>query len=281
MRVTWLLVPAILVTAFVGILPFVALVNYSVQNPFSENNRWMGLDNFKAIFHDERFINALGRNLLFSGIALLIEVPLGIILALLFYKKGVINAVVSAVIVLPALFPMITIGMMWRLMARRTGLLSLILRYTTGITLDPFRIPAHAFWSIVALDVWHWTSLIFIVVSATLSGMDRTPILSARTEGATRWQIFRYIEFPAMIFSLLFVMLLRLIDTLKIFDEVFVFTAGGPGLTTEFVTQYIRRLGLEQWIFGYASAISLVYTFIILVLSWLLLIIMTKGRGLI
>ncbi|MEM4536696.1 MAG: sugar ABC transporter permease, partial [Nitrososphaerota archaeon] len=120
-----------------------------------------------------------------------------------------------------------------------------------------------------------------LVSLAAISGMDETYALSARTEGATRWQIFRYAELPQLVFPLTFVSLLRLIDTLKIFDEVYILTGGGPGLSTEFVTQYIRTVGIEQWNVGYASAVSLVYLYIVIVLCWLMITVLTRGRGLI
>lgn len=280
----WLLFPALAVTAFVGIFPIFALINYALQTPFAIENRFIGMNYFATMFRDYRFVDAVVRSLTFAAICLAIEIPLGLGLAYLLRGPGKINAVISALIALPTLFPPVTIGMMWLLMARSNGPIGIILNSIMGLfggIYDPFRNSLHAFGTVVLMDVWHWTGLIFLVSLAALSGMDETYVLSARTEGATRWQIFRYAEFPQLIFPLTFVSLLRLIDTLKVFDEVYILTGGGPGLSTEFITQYIRTLGIEQWNVGYASAISLVYLYIVIVLCWLMITALTKGRGLI
>lgn len=276
------LLPALLVTAFVGIFPVFALINYSVQTPFGHENDFVGLTYFAKAFWDSRFIGAVVRNILFAVIALAIEIPLGLSLAYLLRGPGKINAMLSALIVLPPLFPAVTVGMMWLLMARSNGPLGLTLNNIAsffGQKFDPFKDNVHAFGTVIAMDVWHWTGLVFLVSSAALASMDESYVMSARTEGATRWQIFRYAELPQLQFPLIFVALLRFIDSLKIFDEVFILTGGGPGLSTEFVTQYIRTIGIEQWNVGYASALSLIYLYIVIMLCWLLIVGVTKGRG--
>jgi len=274
----WLFAPALTILLIVGLVPIFPLVNYSVQTPFQEENKFVGLDHFRKIYSDSRWFNAIHRNLLFSMIILAIEIPLGLVLAYFFHRPGVLNSVASAAIILPALFPYISIGLMWRLMAATVGPLGKIL-HMIGIEYNIAVNATQAFATIIIMDVWHWTSLAFLVFSAAFAAMDPTPIMAARTEGATRWQIFRYIQLPNLMFPLLFVILLRLIDSLRIFDEAFVLTSGGPGFSTEFVSQYIRNVALEQWNFGYGAALSLVYLFMIIVLCVMVMNILTRGRG--
>lgn len=280
----WLLLPALMMTAFVGIFPVFALINYALQTPFALENKFVGLSHFSYMFKDYRFIDAVRRSLTFAAACLAVEIPLGLGLAYMLRGPGKVNAAVSALVALPTLFPPVTIGMMWLLMTRSNGPIGItfnsILTSLNMGTYDPFKNPMHAFGTVILMDVWHWTGLVFLISLAAISAMDEAYILSARTEGATRWQIFRYIEMPQLIFPLTFVILLRLVDSLKIFDEVYILTGGGPGLTTEFITQYIRTLGIEQWNIGYAAAISLVYLYIVIVLCWLMIMILTKGRGL-
>lgn len=274
----YLVVPAIVVVMIAGLVPFFALINFSVQTPFAQENVFVGFDNFRKILSEPRFIDALRRNLIFSFTVLAIEIPLGLGLALLLYERGKLNAIISTFIIIPALLPPVTIGLLWRLLIRSSGPLAQ-LTSLMNFAYNPFRDPTHAFWTIILMDVWHWTSLVTIVASAGLAGMDRSPVLSARTEGATRWQIFRYIELPGISFPLVFVSLIRLIDSLKIYDEVVVLTGGGPGLTNEYLSLYIKAMGIDQWLVGFASAGSLIYNFIVLMLCYLLLIIMTRGKG--
>jgi len=266
------------VVLFVGLIPLFSMINYAVQTPYGVENVFVGFDNFYKILHEPRFLDALRRNVIFSFTVLCLEVPLGILFALLLYEKGRLNTLISTVIVLPALIPPISIGLLWRLLLRSTGPVARLANFLIP-GFDPFRNSLHAYGTILTMDVWHWTSLIVIVVSAGLAGMDRNFVLSAKSEGATRWQIFRYIELPAISFPLVFVSLLRLIDSLKIYDEVIILTGGGPGLTNEYVSQYIKTIAIDQWVVGLGAAGSLIYNFIVLMLSYTLLIVMTRGKG--
>lgn len=274
----YLILPAMTVVLFVGLIPLFSMINYAVQTPYGVENVFVGFDNFYKILHEPRFLDALRRNVIFSFTVLCLEVPLGILFALLLYEKGRLNTLISTVIVLPALIPPISIGLLWRLLLRSTGPVARLANFLIP-GFDPFRNSLHAYGTILTMDVWHWTSLIVIVVSAGLAGMDRNFVLSAKSEGATRWQIFRYIELPAISFPLVFVSLLRLIDSLKIYDEVIILTGGGPGLTNEYVSQYIKTIAIDQWVVGLGAAGSLIYNFIVLMLSYTLLIVMTRGKG--
>ena len=275
-----MIVPAIVVVMAVGLVPLFAMINYSVQTPYAQQNIFVGFDNFQKMLNEPRFIDALKRNLILSATVLALEIPLGLAFALLLYEKGRLNTVISTVIIIPALIPPISIGLLWRLLIRGVGPLAQVAAML-GLGYDPFRDSTHAYWTIIAMDIWHWTSLITIVTSAGLAGMEKSPILSARTEGATRLQIFRHIELPAIQFPLVFVSLLRLIDSLKIYDEVIVLTGGGPGLTNEYISLYLKSITIDQWLIGFGAAGCLIYNFIVLMLCYLLLIVMTRGRGVI
>lgn len=275
----FLILPSILVVLFIGIVPTISLINYSLQNPFTDVNKFLGFENFRKILNDYRVSDALLRNLYFSAAALLIEIPLGVGLAKLLYEKSKINTITSIIITIPVLIPPITVGLLWRLLTYEVGPFTNFVKML-GFYYNPFRIPTQAFWTTVLVDVWHWTPLVVLVISAALAGMDRSPVLSAKTEGATGWQIFRFIELPSISFPLAFITLLRLIDTLKVYDEPTVMFAGGPGLTTEYLSLYVKKVGVDQWLIGYASALSLIYNFIVLVLCLVLVNILTRGRGL-
>ena len=275
-----LIIPAALLVLIVALLPTMAVVNYSFQTPYGEPNEFVGFDNYRKILHDSRWWDAFKRNLIFSIIVILIEIPLGLGLALLLYKKGKINGVISTVIVLPVLLPWVTVGLMWRLMCRSVGPITTFFNFF-NFDYNIFLSSTHAFWTIVLMDVWHWTSIVFIVLLAGLAGMRRAPILAAKTEGASRWRIFRCIQLPALKFPLIFLILIRFMDSFKIYDEVNILTAGGPGLSTEFLTMYVKRLALDQWILGPGAAASLIYLFTVLVVCISLMLVLTKGEGLI
>jgi len=274
-----LILPALLVVFGVGVIPTICLINYSVQTPFSEQNIFVGFENFKKLLFDYRFLNALQRNVIFSIICVAIEIPLGIVLAKILYEKSKLNTIISIIITVPVLIPPITIGLLWRLMIVEAGPLRRLFTIF-NIPFNPYRNPTQAFCTLIAVDIWHWTPLVCLVVSAGLAGMDKSPVLSARTEGATGWQIFRYIELPAIKFPLIFMVLLILIDTLKLYDEAVIIFGGGPGLTTEFLSLYTKRMAIDQFTVGFGAALSLVYNLIVLVLCVMMMNVITKGRGL-
>lgn len=274
----FMIAPAVLLVMVVGLVPLFAMINYSVQRPYAAENVFLGFANFLRVLSEPRFLDAIRRNVILSVTVLSLELPLGILFALLLYEKGRLNTLISTIIILPALIPPVSIGLLWRLLIRSTGPLAQLATFVVP-GYEPFRNALHAYVTVLAMDIWHWTSLITIVISAGLAAMDKTPVLSAKTEGATRWQIFRYIEFPAIRFPLVFVSLLRFIDSLKIYDEIIILTGGGPGLTNEYLSQYIKTMAIEQWLVGFSAAGCLIYTFIVLMLSYVLLIVMTRGRG--
>lgn len=274
-----LLLPACLLILIVILLPMMAVVNYSFQTPYASPNLFVGFGNFTGILSNSRWWNAFARNSMFSAIVLSIEIPLGLGLALLLYKKGKLNGIISAIIIMPVLLPWVTVGLMWRLMCRGVGpLTSLFNTFNLGYV--PFQNSTHAFGTVVFMDVWHWTSIVFIVLLAGLVSMRKAPILAAKTERASRWQIFRHIQLPALRFPLIFVILIRFMDSFKIYDEVAILTAGGPGLSTEFLTMYVKKLGLDQWMLGSAAAASLIYLLVVLVVCFLLMVVLTRGKGL-
>lgn len=283
MRVSLLVVPAVVIIIAIGLIPTFVLYNYTVQTPYLPENKFVGLGHFENILSDWRWWDAWKRTLLFSVLALLIELPLGLGLALLLYKPGKFNAFVGACVTLPALIPGITVGLIWRLLTKSVGPVARTVSFflnPLGIEYLPYQNPTHAFITILVMEVWHWTSLIFLVMVAALASIEPSPILSARTEGATRWQIFRYIQFPALRFSLVFVMLIRLMDSLRIYDEAVVLSGGGPGLTTEFLSLYIKRIAADQWLLGYAGAMSLIYLLMLTLLIITSINVITRGKGL-
>jgi len=274
-----LIIPALIVVAFNGLLPTLVVFNYSFQTPFARTVKWVGLNNYISVLHDEDFQAALLRTLLFAAICLAIEIPLGIALAELSPRRGILGSIIMTMLSLIIVIPWITVGLIWRLIVIEGGPLQDILgRLGISYTITN---PTWAFWSLVMVDVWHWTPLVYLVCLAGIQTLPEPLIISAAIDGATPWRKFRYITLPHIKPQLTFVMLLRFIDALKIYDEPWVITGGGPGKTTEFLSIYIVRRSIGGgYAMGPASAASLIYLLMIIVLTWILMLILTGGRGL-
>jgi len=136
-----------------------------------------------------------------------------------------------------------------------------------------------AFWTLVIMDAWHWISLVFLLLSASLVTIPEVYYTAARIDGSTKWQTFRYITMPGIKYSLITVLLLRIIDSFKLFDENFILTGGGPGRSTELLSFFIIKKGLREWLGGFSATASIIYLVIVILLCYLLITFLTKGQG--
>lgn len=278
----WFLVlPVLVLVAFSAIIPLMTVVNYSVQDTFGNNQFfWAGLDWFDDTLHSERFWAALWRNLLFSGIILAIEIPLGIFIALNMPKRGWGVPVCLVLMALPLLIPWNVVGTIWQVFGRvDIGLLGRTLA-SLGIDYNYVQDPFDAWATIVVMDVWHWTSLVVLLCYAGLVSIPDAYYQAARIDGASRWSVFRFIQLPKMQRVLLIAVLLRFMDSFMIYTEPFVVTGGGPGNETTFLSIDLVKMAIGQFDVGPAAAMSLIYFLIVLLVSYVFYTVMTNvGKG--
>ena len=275
----WFLVlPVFLLVAFSAIIPLMTVVNYSVQDSFGNNEfYWVGTEWFVEILNSERFHSALGRQLLFSGIILAIEIPLGIWIALRMPKKGWGASLCLVLMALPLLIPWNVVGTIWQIFAREDiGLLGHTLA-ALGIDYNYTQVAFDAWITIIIMDVWHWTSLVVLLCYAGLSSIPDAFYQAAKIDGASPWAVFRYIQFPKMKRVLLIAVLLRFMDSFMIYTEPLVVTGGGPGNATTFLSIDLVKMAIGQFDLGPAAAFSLVYFLIVLLMSWVFYTVMTAS----
>jgi glycerol transport system permease protein len=275
----WFLVlPVLLLVAFSAVIPLMTVVNYSVQDTFGNNEFfWAGTDWFDQMLHSGRFWDALGRNLIFSFIILLIEIPLGIFIALNMPKHGIGVPVCLVLMALPLLIPWNVVGTIWQVFGRvDIGLLGHTLE-AIGIDYNYVRNPADAWITIILMDVWHWTSLVVLLCYAGLVSIPDAYYQAAKIDGASRWAVFRHIQLPKMKRVLLIAVLLRFMDSFMIYTEPFVVTGGGPGNSTTFLSIDLVKMAIGQFDLGPAAAMSIIYFLIILLMSWVFYTVMTSS----
>jgi len=267
----WLFVlPVVLLVAFNAIIPLMTVVNYSVQETFGNNLFfWEGVKWFEEVLQSERYQASLMRQLTFTGIILLIEIPLGVAVALSMPRKGPWVSVCLVLMALPLLIPWNVVGAMWNIFSLPDiGLLGRSLN-ALGFDYDYTQGPLAAWFTVILMDVWHWTSLVVLLAYAGLSSIPQAYYHAAKIDGASTWAIIRYIELPKMKRVLAIAILLRFMDSFMIYTEPFVLTGGGPGNTTTFLSIDLVKVALGQFDLGPAAAMSLIYFLIILLLSWL------------
>jgi glycerol transport system permease protein len=267
----WLgVLPVVLVVAFSAVVPLMTVVNYSVQDIFDLSSRlFVGLDWYRETLRAPRFLDALLRQLLFSGLVLAVEIPLGILVARSLPRHGARAGVWLVVIAVPLLIPWNVVGTIWQMFARPDiGLLGAAL---TAVGVD-FNFTADALdaWLVLMLmDVWHWTSLVALLAYAGLAAIPPAYYQAAELDAAGRWQVFRHVELPGLRSVLLIAVLLRLMDSFMIYTEPFVLTGGGPGNSTTFLSQHLTSMAVGQFDLGPAAAFSVLYFLVILLLCWL------------
>ncbi len=272
-----MVLPVFLIVAFSAVIPLMTVVNYSVQDTFGNNVFfWAGMDWFKELLRSERFHDAFLRQLLFSGIILAIEIPLGIIIALAMPKKGWGVPVCLVTMALPLLIPWNVVGTIWQIFARvDIGLLGHTLA-SLGFNYNYTQDPLAAWITVIAMDIWHWTSLVVLLCYAGLCSIPDAYYQAAKIDGASRFSVFRYIQLPKMHRVLLIAILLRFMDSFMIYTEPFVVTGGGPGNSTTFLSIDLVKLAIGQFDLGPAAAMSLIYFLVILLLSWVFYTVMSN-----
>jgi len=277
----WLFVlPVFVLVAFNAAIPLMTVINYSFQETFGNNIFfWEGTRWFKQILQSDRFHGALGRQFLFTFLVLIIQIPLGIAIALSMPKEGVGVSVCLVLMSMPLLIPWNVVGAMWNIFALpEIGFLGHSLN-ALGIDYNYTQQPFAAWFTIILMDVWHWTSLVVLLAYAGLCAIPDAYYQAAKIDGASRWSIFRHIELPKMKKVLTIAILLRFMDSFMIYTEPFVLTGGGPGNATTFLSIDLVKMALGQFDLGPAAAMSLIYFFIVLLICWVFYNLMMRHEG--
>jgi multiple sugar transport system permease protein len=247
----WWTLPSILVLVSLSVYPLI----YAVKLAFGD------LGNFTRLAGDRIFGIAAFQTIVLTGVALSAEFVLGLALAILIDSLARARSFFRAGLLIPMLLPPVVAAVAWRLIfnpqfgvlngtLRRIGLNTASLTWTNGYN--------SALLSVILVDIWEWTPFLFLLLSAGLQAIPPEPIEAARIDGAGPWRIFRDVTLPLLKPTILLALLLRAMDLVRIFDQIFILTQGGPGSATETVSLYIYRTAFRFSNFGYAAAMSFV-----------------------
>jgi len=269
-RSLFYILPALIVVGGSTIIPLAAIVNFSVQDVFYGNDFiWVGPKWFIQVLSSKEFYDTLLRTFAFSATVMIIEVPLGILIALSLPRKGRLIPFYIIAIAIPLMIPWVVVGLMWLLIIHpQWGSLGALL------SLIDLQIEANNMivaWSIIVfVDVWHWTSLIILLCYSGLLAIPDMYYQAAKIDGAKRWNLFRYVELPKIKRVLMIAILLRFLDSFMVYAEPFILTRGGPGKSTVFLSQSLMLTASKQFDLGHSAAVSLIYLSIIVLFSWIL-----------
>jgi len=254
--------PSIFVLLLIGIFPLVYLLVVSFQGiTMTETDTgFVGLRNFAHLLHDQRLWEALLHTVIFTAIALPIELVLGLAMAQLFLDRMPGRAVFVALLVLPVVVSPIVSGATWSLMFdNRFGPINQILGWIAGHEIPLlWTINPHLVYpSIITAEVWQWTPFMFLLLLAALANVDKSQLEAAAIDGASYWRTFFKIVLPAIWPVMAVAILIRGLDLFRLFDIIWALTSGGPGTMTETVSIFTYVKGFQQFETSYTAAVAL------------------------
>ncbi|RFU94384.1 sugar ABC transporter permease [Sphaerochaeta halotolerans] len=226
----------------------------------------VGLESYLKVLKEPRFIESLGRTFYFTFGAVIVEMVLGTVLALILNRKFKGQGMVKTLLLLPLVATPVAIGIVWNLFYDPTiGILNYVLSVLklpqSGWVSDARTVMP----SLILVDIWEWTPMITIIVLAGLAGLPSEPYESARVDGANARQVLFQITLPMLMPTILTAVILRAIDALKTYDIIYSMTGGGPGYASENLNVLAFKYSFEYFRMG-QSAVMLVFLFAIVML---------------
>jgi multiple sugar transport system permease protein len=266
------------VALILGIMIFPLL--YSFGNSFTDWNiqsaetSFVGLENYGQVLTDSRWLQALTRTLAVTVVAVAVELILGFVIAQLLVDELPGKRVIIPLLVFPVVTNPIVVGFIWKVLFNPGyGPINQIIGWfmlrefdVSWLTNDKLAIVA-----ITIAEIWQWTPFMFLVMLAGLTAINPELFEAAAIDGASKWQIITRVTIPVMKPLIIIAVLIRALDVLKLFDLVFVMTAGGPGNASETISHYIYLLGFKFFRLGYAAAASYLLLVIVTVIVLFLL----------
>ena len=259
----WTVAPLVIVLLLLVAYPTLQLLRMSVSEVDIVKGEvvWevVGLKHLETALQDQLVPIALRNTLVFVVAVVVIETFLALVISILVSRSKHLVGLYRTVLLIPLLVPPIAIGTMWRLMYDYNyGFINQALKLFGVIALPTWTAdPQLAMPSVVLVDLWHWTSFMFLILLAGLESMPQEVNEAARVDGASESQILRYITLPLLRPTLITAVMLRTIFAFKVFDEIFLLTSGGPGTATEVISLYIYKVFSGQFRLGYASFLAL------------------------
>lgn len=256
----------------IGYLMNASFFDWRMGTPF-EKATFAGIENYIWIFEDPNFRESLLVTLLFAAAVVILEMVMGVGLALLLERPVRGMSVFRTIFILPMMIAPIVVGLIWRYMYNpQFGIFNKTLK-AWGLPSVPWlSSPNWALPSVIIADIWQWTPFIFILSLAALQSLPDSAIEASRIDGASTWQQIIYIKIPMMMPVLIVAALLRLIDAFKVLEVIFIMTNGGPGLSTEILSLQIYKTAFVSWELGRAAALSNILLFMVLGITVLMFV---------
>jgi multiple sugar transport system permease protein len=259
----WAILPFAAFLAVFAVYPLAQLVRMAFSDVQLEQGlftwSFAGVANFVRLLDDPIAVRAVVVTTIFTVSAVPASIVLGTLAAVLVDRSTLFTGLARNVILWPAVIAPVVVSLMWLLiLSPNLGALNNLLA-TLGLPGQGWLgSPTGAMGAIIAVDVWHWTPVVFLIVYTALRGMDADVLAAARVDGASERQLLWHIVIPLLRPALVAAALIRLVMCVKAFDEVYLLTRGGPGSATTLVTLHIRNVFFDRVELGYGASYSVV-----------------------
>jgi multiple sugar transport system permease protein len=264
-----LLAPSVLIALGVLVYPLWDGLRASTKfYRYGKPVRDIGLDNYLQLWTDDQFLNSLWVTVRFVTLSVAIETVLGLALALFCLREFHGIRLLRTVLIVPMVITPVVVAIVFRLIyASDAGMITAFSEAMGGEPVQILGDPTRAFLGLVALDVWEWTPLMFLILLAGLQSLPTEPFEAARVDGAGAWRTFLDLTLPMLRPVLAIAIVLRTIDAFGTFDQVFVLTRGGPGEATRLLSIFGYDTAFKFQQTGYAAALFVTMGLLVLALT--------------
>lgn len=266
-----MILPAAVLLTVLSIFPLF----FTIRNSFTDyyllskkGSDFIGIKNYINIFKDAYFQRSLWNTVKFTVLAVIIETFLGLVLALFVNSLHKGQSLVRTLLLLPMLVPTVTTALIWQTMfSNNNGIINQMLEFINMVPVNWLMDVKTAFKAILVIDIWQYTPLAFLLIYAELQTVPQSQYEAADIDGASYRNKLFYIILPDISTGIGMVLLLRTIDTFRLFDKINILTRGGPANTTATISQYIYQYGTKNLQIGYSAAASVIMTVSVLILA--------------
>lgn len=262
-------IPALVVIAAIIIFPWVFTIWMSLNEwKVGAPTTFVGFANYMRLPTDPRFVEAVWHTIVYTLLSVILPLIFGTFAATIFHQKFPLRGFLRGLFIMPMMATPVAIALVWTMMFHpQLGVLNYLLSlFGLPAELWVFH-PGTVIPSLVMVETWQWTPLIMLIVLGGLSAIPSEPYESARIDGASGWQMFRYITLPLITPFIFVAAMIRMIDAVKSFDIIFAITQGGPGSASETINLYLYSVAFVYYDVGYGSAIAVVFFVIIVLLA--------------
>ena len=256
------LIPPLIILAILAFVPTIAAVNIALQNRELSfpNSSYIWFANFIDLFGDRRFINAIWISLIWEVVTVTATMVVAVLLAIFLFETASprMRSLVSILFIIPVMLPRVSAAFVWKFMFNPLfGLINYPVKLLTGAPIDFLSLPATALASVAVVDVWQWGLFFSVIVLKLLETLPPQPFEAARLDNAKTWEVHFYIGIPMLAAPLISLVFVKMVESLRAFDLIYVMTRGGPGIATETLDMYAFSQGfVEAGKISYASSMA-------------------------